>query len=182
MRTSFSGSPIVYYYFDITDREKQALSNFLRSILGQFCCILARIPETISTLYATYKAGSHIPKQTLIKALLTILPQINKPRIFMDALDECEEMEELLDLVKDLHTNTGGNLQMFVTSQKQNKIVDSLQGIATEIISIQSDIIDRDIGLHVHHSLNDDGKLRRWRNHAIKDDIVTTLQSGAGGS
>ncbi|KAA6414847.1 MAG: hypothetical protein FRX48_01597 [Lasallia pustulata] len=69
---------------------------------------------------------------------------------------------------------------ILVTSQKQSKLSDTLQGIATEI-SIESEVIDRDIGLHVQESLND-GKLRQWKNHPIKDKIINTLQDGAGGS
>lgn len=179
---SCKGSPLAFYYFDITDREKQAVSNLLRSILAQLCSKMAAIPKAVSALHETHKAGSRIPQQTLIDTLAIVLTQINKPRIFIDALDECEEMDELLDLIKSLHTNSGGNLQMFVTSQKQQQIVDVLQGIASENINFQGDVIDRDIGLHVRECLTKDGKLRRWRNHPIKDDIVTTLQNGAGGS
>ena len=181
-RASFKGSPLAYYYFDTTDREKQAVSNLLRSILGQLCSKMAAIPETVSTLFDTYKSGSLIPQHMLINSLVSLLSQIDKPRIFIDALDECKEMDELLDLIKHLHTNSRGNLQMLVTSQKQKQISDVLQDIANEIIGIESEVIDRDIGLHVRESLTDHGKLREWRKHPIKDEIITTLQKGAKGS
>ena len=148
----------------------------MRSILAQLCTKMAAIPDTVSALYETYKAGSQIPQQPLIDTLDYILPQIDKPHVFIDALDECEDTDQLLKVIKNLH----GNLQMLVTSQKQSKLSDTLQGIATGI-SIQSEAIDRDIGLHVQGSLND-GKLRQWRNHPIKDKIINTLQDGARGS
>ena len=181
-RASFKGSPLAFYYFDITDREKQAVSSFLRSILGQICNMMAAVPATVSALYDTYKSGSLIPQQTLINTLVSILPQIDKTRIFIDALDECVEIDELLDLIRYLHAKSRGHLQMLVTSQKQNKIFDVLQNIATNIISIQSEEVDRDIGLHVRESLTEDGKLRKWGQHPIKEKIVTTLQNSAGGS
>ncbi|SLM36361.1 P-loop containing nucleoside triphosphate hydrolase [Lasallia pustulata] len=175
-RASCKASPVAFYYFDITDREKQKVSSLLRSILGQLCTQMAAVPETVSALHKTYKLGSHIPQQPLIDTLDSILPQIDKPHVFIDALDECEDTDQLLKAIKKLH----GNLQILVTSQKQSKLSDTLQGIATEI-SIQSEVIDRDIGLHVQESLKD-GKLRQWKNHPIKDKIINTLQDGAGGS
>ena len=179
---SFKGNPLAYYYFDITDREKQTVSNLLRSLLGQLCNQMAAIPETVSMLYNTHKSGNSIPQHALTSALLSILSGVKQACVFIDALDECREIKELLQHIKKLHTSSQGRLQIFVTSQKLQSVASAFQDIVTGTISVEGDKVARDIGLLVGQSLTEGGKLSEWASHPLKVDIEEKLCNGAHGS
>jgi hypothetical protein len=102
--------------------------------------------------------------------------------LLIDALDECNERDELLST---LNLIAGWRLGMhiLVTSRRESDIVETLSQIGPNNVSIQSTLVNNDIRAYVQERLNNDPKLRRhWKkNELIRDEIETTLMEKAGG-
>ena len=172
---------LAYYYFDITDREKQTVSSLLRSVLGQICDKMPAIPNVVLTLHSTYKPGNP-PRQALIDTLTSLLPDIDQVYICIDALDECSEKRELFALLKHLYKCGPDNIRLLVTSQDQQQIKKSMDGLITETIDVQGSLHNLDIELYIRESVTQGGKLEEWASHPVKKEIQSKLCSGAHGS
>jgi ankyrin repeat domain-containing protein 50 len=172
---------VAYYYFDSRDKDKQTVCNFLRWIIGQFCRTMPSLPRTVLDMYHLYRPEAP-PRQVLIGTLMSLIPSAGRIYIVLDALDECSERTELVELIQTLTRHKSANINFLVTSQEERSIEVALQGIATYNIRIGSKDIDTGVKLHVRRSLTTTGKLWRWVDDAVKDEIERTLVTEAGES
>lgn len=96
----------------------------------------------------------------------------------MDALDECTDIEELLELIQEM--NEWRTVQILATSRKEKDIEDVLKSLATCQICIQDAQVDNDIQLYIHHRLLNDPKLKKWPPK-VQKEIEASLKDGAHG-
>ena len=175
---------LAYYFFDITDRAKQTLSNFISSILGQICAQLSSVPDCVEELYMHYGQGGsgNRPREALKDTLLTLLASIDHFYLCIDALDECSERHEFFAFLKQIHNTRAQKVQILVTSQNQNSIEKALENLAVDSLDVRDSPNDFDIRNYVRENFNPSGKLEMWANHPIGSDIETKLCEGAQGS
>jgi ankyrin repeat domain-containing protein 50 len=94
---------LAYFYFTFQEKEKQTVAGFLRSIVAQISASHKPLPNEITNLYGKSKYSSSRPSvETLMKCLENLLRLPREKYIVVDALDECEEREVLLELLSDL--------------------------------------------------------------------------------
>ena len=167
---------LAYYFFDIIDRAKQTLSNFISSILGQICAQSSNVPDCVEELYMRYAQGGsgNRPLEALKDTLLNLLASNDHLHLCVDALDECSERHEFFAFLKQIHNTRAQKVQILVTSQNQNSTVDP--------IDVRDSPNELDIRNLVRENLNQSGKLEIWANHPIRSDIETKLCEGAQGS
>ncbi|KAF2681187.1 hypothetical protein K458DRAFT_433717 [Lentithecium fluviatile CBS 122367] len=86
-----------------------------------------------------------------------------KVYIFLDALDECTQRSELLDVLEAVAGWQLQNLHLLMTSRKEQDIESSLKGYVDEGDTgcLQSDVVDKDIQRYVQQRLSDDKSLIR---------------------
>jgi hypothetical protein len=167
-----------YFYFDFNDPQKRSVEGMLRSIIVQLC--VRTTPVEVHDLYRQCDHGKSKPgRENLIKTLLSVLANSHQTYLIMDALDECSEREELLDMINRIvHMSSGTNL--LVTSRKERDIEEGLTDTIELRIGLDGPRIDADIRLYVDKSLENDKSLRKW-TPSIKQEIKDALIRGAHG-
>ena len=97
-----------------------------------------------------------------MKTLRSILNNFEHTYIILDALDECAERKELLDLIGDIVDWNLDIIHILVTSRKERDIEDYLQSRVTSQINIQSTLVKADIQVHVRERLQNDPSMKKW--------------------
>jgi hypothetical protein len=104
--------------------------------------------------------------------------------IVLDALDECAQRAELMEMFETIVGWKLPNLHLLVTSRRERDIESSLKGFVDlqNSICLQSEVVDKDIQRYVRQRLSDDKRLRKWKKDAsMMGQIETVLMSGAKG-
>jgi hypothetical protein len=179
------GTVIVYFYFDFKDTRKQDPKSMLRSLLYQVLQQISAVPHCLNALYLSCKDGQ---QQVSLHALLEVAEQTIKDLkqiyVVLDALDECKNRAELLDVLKMVAGWRLRNLHLLMTSRKEPEIESSLETYvdAQHQICLQSDLVDKDISLYVQHRLSSDKSLIKWsQDIAVRQEIEAALMRGAHG-
>jgi NACHT domain len=172
-----SRKPCVYYYFDFSNPLKQNVANFLFSLLAQLSA--SNLFSEIRNLYESCGRGTREATVTqLCDVLLSIVLQIDQVYVVIDALDECSELKELLDVVQRLRQRDQVNLML--TSRRKPDIESVLIGLMDYTVSIEDEVVDGDIKLHVQQCLRTDPELSIW-DEDLKATMIETLTSKAHG-
>ncbi|KAN0095697.1 hypothetical protein V8E51_016408 [Hyaloscypha variabilis] len=177
-----STCPVVYFYFDFKDSVKQATESMMRSVAVQLETSLLhnKVSPALEQVYSNcQKTGSGrnptLDEVTdLIIALSAFAPKFY---IILDALDECQNREELLEAITTLK-NSAVNAKLFVTSRQEQDIIECLTEDDFTPVTILEDSIKHDIGLYVSSILRNDIHLRRLPEE-LKRHIQNTLTAGA---
>jgi hypothetical protein len=172
---------IAYFYFDFNDTMKQQPEHLLHSLITQFSSQCTSIPNSLETLYTRCQYGKSQPiTSALIVTLHGILQCFQHIYIIIDALDECVERRELLDVITKMVECKLDSLHILTLSRKEQDIKDCLEPQVSGQIDIQSVLVDVDIQIHICDRLQNDPKLKKWPAN-VKKEIETTLMNGAHG-
>lgn len=174
------GSHYAYFYFDFNDTQKQTVNGLLRSMIIQLCVGLDTLPSAVSDLYRQFQNGQKQPESLqLLEVLLSILKMSDVTFLLIDALDECAEVDELCEAIKQI-VQGSERLRLFLASRTEKRISEGLQGLVDVSIDLNGEGVDADIRLHIHKSLETDRRSRKWPL-LIKEEIETALVDGADG-
>lgn len=177
-------SALAFFYFDFRDQQKQEVPDFLRSLIARLCKGQQQLPESIKALYERYsdqEAPSSV--QVLLKAFTSVIETPGQKYVIVDALDECTDRGELLEVLTEIaavQLSNAGKLHILVTSRQDRDILQGLKGIATQTISLGGSKIDDDIAVHIHSQIEKQPKLRRWPDQ-VKSEIERKLVERANG-
>jgi len=143
------------------------------------------IPPTLDTLPATSDSG-HAPRQPARHIFVEILRQtiqaIPEIYIVLDALYECKQHLELLELLTTLSGWHISHMHTLVASRKERDIEDHLRRFVTEdnTICLQSDQRNHEIHTYIQERLSNDQDLAKWRRDAsVRQEIGSNLVRGA---
>jgi hypothetical protein len=174
-----------YFYFDFNDAQKQDPELMLRSLLSQLLQRSFMIPKGIDALFSSSDNGQRQPS---LHALLEVTPQVMQQfthaYIVLDALDECTQRQELMDVLETVAGWQLDNMHLLMTSRKERDIESSLESFVEEedTVCLQRDVVDRDIQRYVQQRLSDDKKLAKWnKDAAVRQEIEDALMQGARG-
>jgi hypothetical protein len=99
--------------------------------------------------------------------------------MIMDALDECEDREQLLLLIQEITEWKLGTVHILATSRKERDIEHCLGCRVSAQINLHSSLVNADIQTHIQARLRNDTKLQKWSK--IHGQIEATLMDGADG-
>ena len=183
---------LAYYYFDVRDKEKQTVRNFVTSILVQLSESSTPGRHIIYRLYSAHGNGERQPNVgALTDCLKEMLPVAAAERplfIIIDALDECADTsgvptkrEAILDVVKDLAHPHHPNVRFCVTSRTEVDVQAKLQPLAVRDVSLHGQSgRKRDISNYVSSVVSSDENLKEWRDED-KKLVVEELSERADG-
>lgn len=173
---------IAYFFFDFQTHEKHSFQNFLSSIIIQLLSQNAKLCTIVEELYKTCDSGRSRPTiQDMLVALRRIIDTTaTSTYVVIDALDECQDRRSLLEGLKDIQSWNQRDLHVFGTSRQETDIEDTLRPLATDIVSLEESVIDKDILTYVRYQLQHEGKLSRW-SEKTREEIETVLVNGANG-
>jgi hypothetical protein len=115
----------------------------------------------------------------MVKALRKIVETLLHTYIILDALDECPERDELLDLLKEVAEWKLDQLHVLVTSRQLPEINEVLDFAAARRVALQSQLVDPVIETYVRARLRTD-KALKWPSD-VQGNIEKCLTKGAGG-
>ena len=175
----------VYFYFDFKDVQKQDPESMLHSLLSQLLQCSVAIPKEVDELFSSCGNGQQQPS---LPALLNVAPQVIRQfthvYIVLDALDECTKRTELTDILETLIGWQLGIVHLLMTSRRERDIETFLGNHVTRegIISLQKDVVDKDILRYVQQRLVDDQDLAKWnKDQDTMQEIEIALMHGARG-
>jgi transcriptional regulator of met regulon len=133
---------------------------------------------------ATLRKEQHSSSaDTFLHVLRSLIQEFPQVYVTLDALDECEDREELIRVLKAIAGWNLQNLHLLVTSRKERDIEIGLETFIKrpDMICLQTDLVDLDIRAYVQQRLTDDGDLRKWQKDGIRQEIEDALMKGSRG-
>lgn len=175
----------VYFYFDFNDAQKQAPELMLRSLLCQLLSSFRTIPKFIDVLFSSCQNGQRQPSpHALLESLRQMLQLFTQVYIVLDALDECTQRQEMMNVLESVAGWQLDNMHLLMTSRQERDIERSLENCVDEEekVCLQSDVVDKDIQQYVQERLSVGRDLVKWnRDSAMRQEIESALMSGAHG-
>ena len=174
---------LAYFYFDFSDTQLQQSESLIRSLITQVSSHYSTCPDLLVTLYSQHLDGQ---QQPTTKGLMSTLKAMLKGKgfqhvyVIMDALDECEDREQLLLLIQEITEWKLGTMHILATSRKERDIEDCLIPRVSAQINLHSSLVNADIQIHIQERLRNDTKLKKW-SAKIHGQIEATLMDGADG-
>jgi hypothetical protein len=176
LRTKFQNDAsvgIAYLYCDFRRQQEQKPVDLLSSLLKQFVQEQSFPPQNVKALYEHHNNKRTRPSVNEIsKTLHSVVSDLSKAFIIIDALDECQVSDggrdKFLSEVLDLQAKTGANL--FVTSRFIPEIMNQFEGV----ISLEIRASDGDVQQYL------DGHMSRLpsfvlRNLDLQEEIKTEI-------
>jgi hypothetical protein len=170
------GYACVYYYCYFGHAQDEAVP-FLRWILLELCRRLGQIPLAV---YELYRNGGKPTLRSLLLALQRVVQAFERVFIFVDAVDESLNRENLLRVLRDLAASSQfENVRVLATSREYVDIEDVMMQISTPI-SMRNPLLDEDIALYIRSKLDSHHRLSRWPVH-IREQAFKSLAAKADG-
>ncbi|CAN9256395.1 unnamed protein product [Alternaria alternata] len=174
-----------YFYFDFNDTQKQDPELMLRSLLCQLLQRSVVIPKGVDALFSSCENGQRKPSShALLQVTKEAAQEFTHVYVVLDALDECAQRSELMDMLEAVAGWQLNNLHLLMTSRKERDIERSLEEYIREedTVCLQRDVVDKDIQRYIQQRLRVDKGLAKWnRDAVVRQEIEDALMGGARG-
>jgi len=168
---------VAYFYCDFRDIEKTKPVNLYGSLLAQILDLnFNELPEDIAAYHQKNKSRNpyEFELRDMLMHTLAIVPATT---IVIDALDECQNRQDLLEGLLDLHKSYD-QVRLLVTSREESDIKQVFSGVTQ--LWIQAEMTASDIALFVEEEVEHQPKLKRLKP-ATKTEIIKTITAEAKG-
>jgi hypothetical protein len=117
-----------YFYFDFNDKQKQDPELMLRSLLCQLLQRSVVIPKDVDVLFSFCENGRRQPSlHAFLEATRQAMQEFAYVYVVLDALNECTQRPELMDVLETVVGWQLDNLYLLMTSRKERDIKSSLK-------------------------------------------------------
>ncbi|KAF2677446.1 hypothetical protein K458DRAFT_409664 [Lentithecium fluviatile CBS 122367] len=166
----------VYFYFSYRNSGDQTVA-FLGWFLGRLCRQLKHMSPEIQRLHSRSVA----PKPSdLIQAIKKALSDLDFVYLVIDAIDECNTRNELLDILSIFLTDKDfAKIRLLATSRDYADIRVRMEPIST-CLSMSNPVVSQDILAYAQHEIQTNSKLRGWPL-ALRTEIAHSLAEEAHG-
>ncbi|KAH9209028.1 hypothetical protein DL95DRAFT_32175 [Leptodontidium sp. 2 PMI_412] len=165
-----------YYYCYFGHSQDEAMP-FLRWVIAQ----LSRQAEVVSTLvHDLFRRGGEPSIQELLDSLAQLLQSFGNVYIVIDAVDESNPRDNLLEVIHTLVTDPRfSHLQILVTSREYIEIERVMEKISISV-PMSNSLVEQDIRIYVRSILQSNRKFQPWSNDLLKEveDAVSTQAKG----
>ena len=177
-----SKAVLLYYYFDFNDRQKQTISGCVSSLLLQLAIVTKNF-EDLWSLYVACDYGKRQPRPAeMTETLRNTIGAVPKVYMVLDALDECLELDALLEFIMMLHSSSDLDLRLLSTCRKERNIDEVLDPLKPTKVSLAGSLITQDIQVYVQDRLKTHPRLRKWcSDQRLQAEINQVLVEKADG-
>jgi ankyrin repeat domain-containing protein 50 len=168
---------VLFFYFDFRDDNKQDLGSLLRSLIAQICVRSDHVPENVQTAFET---GSVLDTRSLEEMFITLATDCRHVKIVIDAIDESSDRPRVLAFLEKAGQDPDGCVQWLATSRRERDIEVVLAECKPLVITLDKEMVDADIRLHIEASLVRD-RILSSRPAWVKQRITETLLEKANG-
>jgi hypothetical protein len=135
----------------------------------------------LGSLYSDIQRGIQQPDVNFLTRILHLIVQsFQQTYIILDALDECSELDELINFIEEMCNWGVSDFRIIATSRQLSEIDETVGIRATDKLCLQDSKISTDILILVQHRLETDRKFQKWPAE-VRDEIQNTLINGAHG-
>ncbi len=170
-----SGCHIIYGFCAQKDDKKRDPTSLLGSLLGQLLHSAPPNPEAENKIHKQCGRGALYCSRDLKDLIKEQSPDSEKTFAVIDGLDECDNLPQLLPLLKDLATK----LYVFVSSRDHPHIRKHFRNQTQLVMGVAH--IEHDVQQFVREGLEDIGERAGLDPHIV-DSYLQRLTSGAKGT
>ena len=176
--------PVLYFYFNHDDANRQTLVNMLRAIILQIC---EQDPALLDILYQVYKRTGtyHVgATDTDINTILgSILNRKSRLYLILDGLDESQDQTSILDWIEHAAKDSSNPFHVLIFSRFESQLKGYLEPLSWKHVSLNDlhDQVRLDISIYVSHGLQNDKSFSAWMPEDSKEMVREVLASKAGG-
>jgi hypothetical protein len=176
------GQVLVFFYCDFRNERSTNAAEVMRSLLTQLLCFANinikgidcrdAVPELVER-----KAKGVAPPddmKLLIRLVSRAAQQFEQPLVVIDALDECKDVEKLVNAVKELND---GHIQLFFTSRPERIIRETFSSLPSISLQDMGSAVAADIKRHITIELDSRPWLRILKQ-SLKEEIRSALLLG----
>ena len=171
---------LAYFYFDTNDRTKQTI----KGLLSHLVFALAARSKDYFINQRFYEMHGRLYNPTwdeLLGLLKELLNSFKQNYVVIDALDECDEYEQLFTkVIMIIHGWQLSNVHLLMTSRREQHILVNMQECATIEICLSEELVGSDIISYIHATIEADSQFKMW-GHKVKEEVKEALISGANG-
>ena len=172
------GEVLAYFYCDFRNERSTSAAEVMRSLLSQLVQRFHRHAvhpgDLIDELIEERDGGAPAISNVVLLAryISRAAKQFSRqPLLVVDALDECTEVQGLLDALEELRK---GGIRLFVTSRPLQIIKDGLSGVMSIDMDTMKYEVSADIKLHVTRVLDSHRRLRIM-GASLKNEMYSVL-------
>ncbi|KAL9628986.1 MAG: hypothetical protein Q9164_007071, partial [Protoblastenia rupestris] len=136
------------------------------------------LPDSVKRLERQSK--SNFSDEYLMGIVKKVLESFREVYIVIDALDECEQGEEVLRWIQKLVESRDDRLHLLVSSRQDYHFRNAFQPPTTSILALDEYTFEKDIQLYIRERLSTDPRMMRWPS-SVQNDIEQSLIINAGG-
>lgn len=181
LKSHVSRSPnavLAYFFFNVNDKTKTKVHKLVRSIVLQLCVQLPNGHAELADFYARHSNNFEDIGYSMLLSFLQGLLSAGRVFLIFDALDECEEVEEMVEFIRMLLLSYSDRVSLFLTSRNEDRLRSALAGLVSVDIDFENENVEVDIRNFIHESVTGDEELGSWSEDA-QEEIADALIAGA---
>ncbi|THW90548.1 hypothetical protein D6D15_04451 [Aureobasidium pullulans] len=170
-------SAIIYFFFSFSDDSKQRLEHLVRSLIFQLSSLHKAGRARLTSHFEKHNDGyEQPPTESLVELLDQMICDFRSVTIVLDALDESNGTQSILQWI-----TSRNRCKFLLTGRPERDIEEALtQWLPSNCaITLENEPMDDDIKAYVHHKLETEKNLSRWKS--MHNLISDTLVEKAGG-
>jgi ankyrin repeat protein len=171
-------TPVLYFFFRYIIATNRRPRGLIRDFLAQLLPYSIRLQATLQPLVGTDLED--FSDEILWEHLLTGLSSIKKAYCVVDALDEMELLpsDRFLDRLNRLAT-FGPDVKLLMTSRPKQYLQSGLRDTSIVHISLEDDLVGKDIGLFVSYRLK--GVLPEDSQRDVRGSLASKIAERSSG-
>lgn len=181
LRSRASGNHgLAYIYFEYQEQTQQSPVLILASLVKQLASRLPLLPVEVEKLYDNLGSeGTRPSVEDLYTALLKISGYYTHVFIVLDALDECNQDGQRVQLLPLFRRMCKDGINLFLTSRPHPE---DIQDALCDAVKIELTAQEEDISVYIAERINNHPRARRLIQKAkCQDRIISQLVDCAGG-
>ncbi|EPE28002.1 Ankyrin repeat-containing protein [Glarea lozoyensis ATCC 20868] len=171
---------LAYFFFNTNDRPKTKVEGLVRSLAFQLALQTTNGQKEILDLYSNHRDGQKDLDQATLQAFLKNQLAQGPVYLLFDALDECEDASELLNLIQTILSWQVDHLRMIFTSRNDDYLRVFLDSLVMFEIDMGNAHLKADLEVYIRERVNNDEQLGAW-SPDIQEEIISSIGDGADG-
>lgn len=175
-QTPYRKSIYVYFYCYFAHNQDET-KPFLKWLIGRLCQEAGGIPIYVNDLN---RHGAEPSLTALLETIAQLLLSFETVYVALDAIDESSSRDNLLQILRTLGTDQKFKRLQLVISSRDCIDIERIMLSFSVSISMNNPLVEQDIRLYVHSSLQSNPKFGRWPRDLLYE-VEESITNGAGG-
>jgi hypothetical protein len=169
---------VAYFYCDFREKDTQRPEAVLGSIICQLCRQFDGIPSVVENAFKNDELTTSPSYKELEGIFTALLALCHQATIVIDALDECLQRSNLLQLLADLTKLGPRNVRVLITSRREMDITKAFGALPQ--IPLLPEAVDSDIRRYLNNIADTQAPFATMKE-PLKASIVSSLTEGSSG-